>query len=185
MILGPGQRGLASVIACKEIGAKKIIVTGLKKDKHKLSLCKVFGADHIINIDEEDTVEKVMEYTNGEGVDVVVDVVPIATKPIVDAIEVAKIGATIVLGGVKGKKSNLSLDSDKILFKELVIKGVYSQGYKAYEESLRMLEENKFDFSKMKTHEFSLTNAEKAIKTLYESEDDEAICVHLNPNIKN
>ena len=42
----------------------------------------------------------------------------------------------------------------------------------------------RLDFSKMKTHEFSLTNAEKAIKTLYESEDDEAICVHLNPNIK-
>ena len=99
-------------------------------------------------------------------------------------IEVAKIGATIVLGGVKGKNSNLSLDSDKILFKELNIKGVYSQGYKAYEESLRILEESKFDFSKMKTHEFSLTNAEKAIKTLYEEESEEAICVHLNPNIK-
>ena len=184
LILGPGQRGIASVIACKEIGAKKIIVTGLKKDKHKLSLCKAFGADHIINIDEENTVEKVMEYTNGEGVDVVVDVVPIATKPILEAIEVAKIGATIVLGGVKGKNSNVSLDSDKILFKELNIKGVYSQGYKAYEESLRILEESKFDFSKMKTHEFSLTDAEKAIKTLYEDETEEAICVHLNPNIK-
>ena len=74
--------------------------------------------------------------------------------------------------------------SDKILFKELVIKGVYSQGYKAYEESLRILEENKFDFSKMKTHEFSLIDAEKAIKTLYKNESDKAICVHLNPNIK-
>ena len=143
LILGPGQRGLASVIACKEIGAKKIIVTGLKKDKHKFSLCEAFGADHIINIDEENTVEKVMEYTNGEGVDVVVDVVPIATKPIVEAIEVAKIGATIVLGGVKGKKSSLSIDTDKILFKELTVRGVYSQGYEAYQESLRMLEENK------------------------------------------
>ena len=106
--------------------------------------------------------------------DVVVDVVPIATKPILEAIEVAKIGATIVLGGVKGKNSNVSLDSDKILFKELNIKGVYSQGYKAYEESLRILEESKFDFSKMKTHEFSLTNAEKAINTLYEEESEEA-----------
>ena len=37
---------------------------------------------------------------------------------------------------------------------------------------------------KMKTHEFSLTDAEKAIKTLYEDETEEAICVHLNPNIK-
>ena len=185
LILGCGQRGLASVIACKEAGAKNIIVTGLKRDSHKLSLAKSFGANHIITVDEEDTVEKVMQYTNGEGVDIVVDVVPIATHPIVEAIEVAKIGATIVLGGVKGKSSSLSLDSDKILFKELTIRGVYSQGYKAYEESLRMMEENNFDFSKMKTHEFSLTKAEQAIKTLYENESNNAICVHLNPNLKN
>ena len=185
LILGCGQRGLASVIACKEAGAKNIIVTGLKRDSHKLSLAKSFGANHIITVDEEDTVEKVMHYTNGEGVDIVVDVVPIATHPIVEAIEVAKIGATIVLGGVKGKSSSLSLDSDKILFKELTIRGVYSQGYKAYEESLRMMEENNFDFSKMKTHEFSLTKAEQAIKTLYENESNNAICVHLNPNLKN
>ena len=46
-----------------------------------------------------------------------------------------------------------------------------------------MLEENKYDFSKLKTHEFSLINAEKAIKTLYDKVDEEAICIHLNPNI--
>ena len=40
LILGCGQRGLASVIACKEAGAKNIIVTGLKRDSHKLSLAK-------------------------------------------------------------------------------------------------------------------------------------------------
>ena len=183
LILGSGQRGLASVIACKEVGAKNIIVTGLKKDKHKLNLAKFFGANHTINIEEEDTIEKVMEYTDGQGVDVILDVVPIATQPIVEAIEVAKIGATIVLGGVKGKKSSLSIDTDKILFKELTVRGVYSQGYEAYQESLRMLEENKYDFSKLKTHEFSLINAEKAIKTLYDKVDEEAICIHLNPNI--
>ena len=48
-----------------------------------------------------------------------------------------------------------------------------------------MMEENNFDFSKMKTHEFSLTKAEQAIKTLYEKESNNAICVHLNPNLKN
>ena len=37
LILGPGQRGLASVLACREAGAEKVIVTGLAADAAKLA----------------------------------------------------------------------------------------------------------------------------------------------------
>ena len=40
LILGPGQRGLASVLACREAGAGRIIVTGLAADAHKLALAR-------------------------------------------------------------------------------------------------------------------------------------------------
>ena len=39
-MLGPGQRGLASVIACREVGAGTIIVTGLAADANKLALAR-------------------------------------------------------------------------------------------------------------------------------------------------
>src|SRR5437773_6983642 len=48
LILGPGQRGLASVIACREAGADQILVTGLAADAKKLALAREFGADHAI-----------------------------------------------------------------------------------------------------------------------------------------
>lgn len=183
LILGCGQRGLGSIIACREAGAGKIIVTGLAKDRHKLALAEALGANHTIIADQEDTVARVMALTNGEGAHVIVDVVPAAPHPIIHAIEVARIGATIVIGGVKGSNTNVSIDTDKILFKELCVRGVYSQGREAYEESLRLLTENKHDLARLKTHRFPLDEAERAILTLAgEVEGEEAICVSLHPD---
>ena len=46
LIFGPGQRGLASVVAAREAGAGKIIVTGLAADSNKLQMALALGADH-------------------------------------------------------------------------------------------------------------------------------------------
>lgn len=59
VILGPGQRGLASVIAAKEAGASQIIVTGLEADRDKLALARSFGADHTIDVENENAVRRV------------------------------------------------------------------------------------------------------------------------------
>lgn len=182
LILGCGQRGLGSVIACREAGARNIIVTGLARDEYKLALAESLGADLTIVSDREDTVQRVMAFTNGEGADVIVDVVPAAPHPVVHAIEVARIGATIVIGGVKGRNTTVNIDTDKLLYKELCIKGVYSQGRKAYEESLRLLTENKYDLARLKTHKFPLEDAEQAVLTLGgEVDGEDAICVSLHP----
>ena len=45
VILGCGHRGLASVVAVREAGAGRVIVTGLRKDAHKLEVARDFGAD--------------------------------------------------------------------------------------------------------------------------------------------
>jgi threonine dehydrogenase-like Zn-dependent dehydrogenase len=43
VVLGCGQRGLASIVAVREAGAAQVIVTGLRRDAHKLKLAKEFG----------------------------------------------------------------------------------------------------------------------------------------------
>lgn len=73
LIQGPGPKGLGGVLAARIFGAAKIIVSGLEKDKRRLDAALALGADHVIMADKEDLVEKVMEYTNGEGVDGAVD----------------------------------------------------------------------------------------------------------------
>jgi threonine dehydrogenase-like Zn-dependent dehydrogenase len=74
VVLGPGQRGLASVIAAREAGAGCIIVTGLSRDERKLALAREFGADHAIDVERDDVVRRVREITDGAMADVVIDV---------------------------------------------------------------------------------------------------------------
>ena len=182
LILGCGQRGLGAVVACREAGVGQIIITGLARDRYKLELARSLGADHTVVVDEEDTVERVMALTEGHGVDVVVDVVPASPLPIVHAVEVARPGGTIVIAGVKGRTTTVALDTDKVLFKELTVRGVYSQGPTAYEQALRILTENKYELGRLHTHEFGLEEAERAILTLGgEIEGEQAICVSLRP----
>lgn len=182
LILGCGQRGLGAVIACREAGAGVIIVTGLARDRFKLDLAQALGASHIIVADEDDVVERVMGLTNGQGVDVVVDVVPAAGHPVVQAVDAARPGGTVILAGVKGGNTTVALDTDRVVFKELTLRGVYSQGIEAYRQSLRLLEENRYDLARLHTHEFPLEKAADAVMTLAgEVPGEQAICVSLHP----
>jgi threonine dehydrogenase-like Zn-dependent dehydrogenase len=183
LILGHGQRGLGAVVAAKRAGASTIIITGTARGDHKLQIARALGAHHCIVADKESVVERVHQITGGRGVDVIVDVVPVATKPILDAIEVARIGATIVLAGVKGKGA-LSMNVDRVLYKELTLKGVYSQGNEAYREAFRILAENPPELSALHTHEFKLEAAEEALLTLGKEKPSrrEPICVTLHPS---
>ena len=166
VIMGPGQRGLASVLACREAGADNIIVTGLEADAKKLEIARAFGADATIDVQNEDATKRIQELTQGRGADVVVDVSSYATEPVVQAIDFARPGGCIVLAGVKGYKPIPNFISDKIVFKELTIKGAMGVTRTGYLSAIRLLEKRQHPVEMMHTHDFKLEEAELAIKTL-------------------
>jgi threonine dehydrogenase-like Zn-dependent dehydrogenase len=183
LILGHGQRGLGSVVAARRAGASLIIVTGTSRSKKKMQLARALGAHHVIAADTENVVERINEITGGRGVDVIVDTVPVATKPIVDAIEVARVGATLVLAGIKGPVG-VSLNVDRLVYKEMHLVGVYSQGYESYIEAFRILDERPPDLAQMHTHEFPLDRADEALKVFGRELPSaaEPICMTLHPD---
>jgi len=166
LILGPGQRGLASIIAARAAGADLIIVTGLQRDAAKLALAKELGADHTIDIENADLRGRVRELTNGHGADVIVEVSAYAPEPVAEALYCAAAGARIVLAGVKGFKAVPDFISDLIVAKELTIKGAFGVTWKAYEAAIRLIESGRVPLQKMHTHDFPLEAAETAILTL-------------------
>jgi 2-desacetyl-2-hydroxyethyl bacteriochlorophyllide A dehydrogenase len=166
VVLGPGQRGLAAVIACREVGAGTIIVTGLAADANKLALAKLYGADHTIDVENEDPIARVKELTGGRGADIVVDVSSYATKPVADSLSMVRAGGTVVLAGVKGFRAVDNFVSDLVVMKEINIKGaigVTSSGYKA---AIRLIESGRVPMARMHTHDFALRDAALAIRTL-------------------
>jgi threonine dehydrogenase-like Zn-dependent dehydrogenase len=166
LVLGPGQRGLASVIAARAAGADTIIVTGLARDAKKLALAKELGADHVIDVEAEDARARVKELTGGRGADVVVEVTANAPEPVAEALHYVATGGRIVLAGVKGLKAVPDFVSDLVVVKEITIKGAFAVTRRGYESAIRLIESGRVPLGKMHTHDFALEDAELAIRTL-------------------
>lgn len=166
LVLGPGQRGLASVIAAREAGAARVIVTGLAADARKLALARELGADATIDVEAEDARARVLELTGGRGADVVVDVSSLSTGPVADALDFAAPGGRVVLAGVKGMKPVENFVSDKAVLKELAILGAIGVTASGYRKAIALLESRRVPVERMHTHAFPLREAERAIRTL-------------------
>lgn len=166
LILGPGQRGLASVIAARTAGAERIIVTGLARDEQKLALAREFGADFTINIEAEDVRRRVHELTDGRGADVVVEVSANSPEPVAESLYYVATGGRIVLAGVKGFRTVPNFISDLVVIKEVTIRGAFGVTSRAYSSAIRLIESGRVALEKMHTHDFPLEQAEYAIRLL-------------------
>lgn len=181
LVLGPGQWGLATVMAMKTAGAATVLVTGLSRDAKKLELARTFGADFAVEVENQDLAATVAEATGGRGVDVIVDTTPGAAGMLVQAIELAKVGGTIVAAGMKGKRPVPNLFSDQIITKELTIRGVLSASSEAFAQAIRLIESGRYPLDRMLTHSFGLEDARQAIDTLAGvGADGDSICVSID-----
>jgi len=182
VILGPGQRGLTSVIAAREAGAGCIIVTGLARDARKLALAKEFGADVTIDIETQDAATAVREATGGRMADIVIDVTAYATDAVNQAVNLARRGGRVVLAGTKGATPVPDFFSDRIVVKELMILGAFGVDYPNYERAIRLIESGKYPLERMHTQTLPLTEAERALRLLAGHEPaEEAIHIALVP----
>lgn len=182
-IFGPGQRGLACVIAAKLAGASRIFVTGLgSRDGAKLALARELGADVVIDVEREDARERIEAETKGNGVDVCVDTTPHATKPVVDAVWATRPGGTIVLAGIKGRGRGVpDFPTDEVAMRFQTIRGVRTVDYRSYQQAIRLIESGRVPVERLHTHHFPLEEAATAIRTLTAAGDRPAISITIEP----
>ena len=106
-IIGAGPVGLAALLTAQFYTPAEIIIIDM--DDNRLAVAKTFGATQSINSSNGKAVEKVMELTNGRGVDVAIEAVGIpATFEMCEAIVAA--GGHIANIGVHGKSVTLHLE---------------------------------------------------------------------------
>jgi threonine dehydrogenase-like Zn-dependent dehydrogenase len=183
LILGAGQRGLASVLAAREAGAAQIIVTGLARDAFKLEIARQFGATTILVAETQDVAAAVLDLTGGQGVDLAVDTTPLAFQPIQDAIKAVKKGGTIVLGGIKGFVPMPEFPVDVFLHKQIRMVGVLSSTHWAVQQAIRLVESRRFPLHLMHTHRFGLEQVEHAVHLLAgEVPGETALHISIIPN---
>ncbi|MFK7896491.1 MAG: zinc-binding dehydrogenase [Myxococcota bacterium] len=122
VIQGPGHMGLACVVMAKIRGAAQVILSGTAADAERFEIARQIGADHTINVEEEDIVARVAELTGQRMAQVVMDMTAIATKPVQLCLELAGHGGHILIGGLKNE-APVEIISDHIIFRSLTIHG--------------------------------------------------------------
>jgi threonine dehydrogenase-like Zn-dependent dehydrogenase len=170
LIQGPGQQGLSQTVACKQAGASLIIVTGTKKDAARLDVARKLGADHVIDVDEEDPLTRIMEITGGAGVDVALDCTAGAgTVPVLLGIDALKRKeGTLLIQGEMSEFPDFPLA--RIANKYITIKAARGHNHRSCELALQQLASDRFPLDLITTHRFGLTDTDAAIKAVGASE---------------
>jgi threonine dehydrogenase-like Zn-dependent dehydrogenase len=181
LIQGPGQQGLSQVVACKQAGASLIVVTGTTRDAARLELANTLGADHVIDVQAESPLDRVLELTGGKGVDVVLDCTAGAgTAPILLGIDALKRRAgTLLVQGELARFPDFPLK--KLTEKAITIKSARGHGYRAVELAIAQLASKRFPLHLLTTHEYGLTDVDTAIRAVGGEVGDGVIHVSLLP----
>jgi threonine dehydrogenase-like Zn-dependent dehydrogenase len=181
LIQGPGQQGLSQVVACKQAGASLIIVTGTTRDAARLELAKTLGADHVIDVQQDDALAAVLELTGGKGVDVVLDCTSGAgTTPVLLGIDALKRRAGTLL--VQGELAAFpDFPIKKLTEKAITIKSARGHGYRAVELAIAQLASKRFPLDLLTTHVFGLRDVDRAIRAVGGEVEEDVIHVSLMP----
>ena len=121
VIVGIGGLGIHTLQLAVAMGARVIAVD---ISEEKLEAARNFGAEAIINSSEGDFVSEIQRLTDGEGADLIVEIVSGSQIPIVleKSIQALRLCGRLLLLGYQYGQS-FSLDPQKIVYDELEIIG--------------------------------------------------------------
>ena len=145
----------------------------------RLDVALRLGADHAINVDEEDPLERIRDITEGDGVDVALDctagggLAPVHLG--IDALK-RKGGTILVQGEVK---TFPDFPLAKLTTKYITVKCARGHNYQSCELALKQLSSDRFPLNLITTHRMGLNDTDVAIKSVGNARD--VIHVSLMP----
>jgi threonine dehydrogenase-like Zn-dependent dehydrogenase len=183
LIQGPGQQGLSQLVAAKQAGASKILVSGTTRDKRRFDLARELGADETIDVLTEDPREKIMDLTDGRGLDFVLDCTSRAgTAPVLLGIDVLKRREGVML--IQGELAAFpDFPVKKVTEKAITIKSARGHSFNACELAVAQLASGRFPLEKLATHRYGIDQVDHAIRVLAGETEEDAIHISLMPEL--
>jgi len=163
LVTGCGPVGVMSIAAAKALGARSVYATDLSD--YRLSMAWTMGADLTINPARQDVFSTVMEATEGEGVDVLLEMSGAPTA-IDEGFRALKPGGEAALLGLTSVDLSFNLD-DHVIFKGASVYGIV--GRKLWDTWYKMrglLRSGAIDLAPLITHRFALDDFERAFELM-------------------
>lgn len=160
VIIGAGPIGCMIIGVARLMGASKIIV--VQRSRPRLEIARQFGADVYICSSEENSIERVLDETNGLGADVVITSNS-SPEAQVDALKMAKNRARVnFFGGLPKDRSLVTLDTNIIHYKELFVHGAHGAMPIHHLKAIELISSGTIDAKKYISHKFSFDNIMEA-----------------------
>ena len=121
-VIGAGPIGLMHIQLAKIKGATNVICIDLKEER--LKTASKMGADNVIDASKENQVGRVKELTKGLGADVVIEAVGLPQTWELAVDMTRKAGTTVLFGGCPSG-TKITLDTQRIHYEDLTIKGIF------------------------------------------------------------
>jgi threonine 3-dehydrogenase len=161
LITGAGPIGIMAAAVAKHVGARHVVVTDI--NPYRLELAKKMGATRAVDVSKEDLKDVMNELGMTEGFDVGLEMsgVPVALR---DMLNKMNHGGKVAMLGIPGQ--DVAIDWNQVIFKGLVIKGIY--GREMFETWYKMasLLQSGLDLSPIITHTFSIDDYQKGFDTM-------------------
>ena len=162
LILGPGPRGLACLLAAKAAGASWVGVTGLSHDRDRLALAEELGADLTVDTERHPDLASAIADDTGCRPDVVIDVTSDDPEAVFSALDIVRSGGRVILASTKGNRA-LHFFSDVLVTKQLTVRGAMGASSESYRWAAeRLTSDSKID--SLVSHQFPLDEAQRAMQ---------------------
>ncbi len=161
LITGAGPIGIMAAAVCRHVGARHVVITDV--NQYRLDLAMKMGASRAVNVAEEKLSDVMNELGMTEGFDVGLEMsgVPSAFKQMLDTMNHG--GKIAMLGIPPGE---MGVDWNKVIFKGLVIKGIYGREmYETWYKMVSMLQSG-LDISPIITHQYKIDEFQKGFDTM-------------------
>lgn len=158
-IFGVGPTGMMHVMLAHAKKFSKIFCFDV--NDFRLDFAKKFDITHSISSMDENRKQKILDGTNGQGVDVAI-VATSSLKALDDAIDMTRKGGTVMMFGVPSKGAKLDLDVNKIYSNEITLVTSYAASDSDTKEALDLIESSQIDVKQLITHTYSIFDSQKA-----------------------
>ncbi len=160
LVTGPGPIGLLVLQVAKAVGAT-VVISGTQGDEERLKIAKRIGADHCVQIEQQDLHLLIHELTDGLGVDAAYECSG-ALGALSDCLQGVRKGSEIVQVGLFGR--SIELNYDDVTFKEVQVKGAFTHNPGTWEKAMELLRDRKVDLNSLVSGEFPLDQWEEAFR---------------------
>ncbi|HLI53437.1 MAG TPA: alcohol dehydrogenase catalytic domain-containing protein [Acidimicrobiales bacterium] len=160
VVIGPGQQGLACVVAAKEAGADLVISVGLSRDEGRLKMASLLGADVTIDAERESVVDVVSEATAGRMADLVVDAAAGSAATLNQGLSLLRKKGVLVCAIGRGP---VEVDMHAVRTRAVSVRGLRGHSWASVEWALQLLASGRRPYSELSAGTLPLSEVDEAI----------------------